>query len=133
MMRRLEWLGHLAWVPDHRIPKIGLFSWLPQPRPQGGTKLRWRDVIRKDLKAISVSEEKWYDEAAASRPTWRATNKGGVRLSIASDHHDAQKHLSKQIKCDECGQSFRRESDKKRHKCISERQKPVNEQRGAVV
>ena len=31
-----------------------------------------------------------------------------------------------------CGRSFRRESDKKRHKCDAERSKPVWEQRGAV-
>ena len=31
--RRLEWLGHVARMPDHHTPKICLFSWLPQPRP----------------------------------------------------------------------------------------------------
>ena len=67
MKRRLEWLGHLARMPDHRIPKICLFSWLSQPRPRGGPRLRWRDVIRKDLKVIGVSEDKWYDEVSASR------------------------------------------------------------------
>ena len=29
--RRLEWLGHLARMPNHKIPKISLFSWLPRP------------------------------------------------------------------------------------------------------
>ena len=41
-------------------------------------------------------------------------------LSIASEHQDARDHPSNQIKCDECNRSFRRESDRKRHKCISE-------------
>ena len=31
-----------------------------------------------------------------------------------------------------CGWCFRRESDKARHKCTAERQKPVQEQEGAV-
>ena len=34
--RRLEWLGHLARMQDHRLPKSVLFGWLPQPRPWSG-------------------------------------------------------------------------------------------------
>ena len=34
--RRLEWLGHLARMPEERILKISLFSWLPEPRPWEG-------------------------------------------------------------------------------------------------
>ena len=33
--RRLEWLGHLARMPDHRVLKSTLFSWLSEPRPIG--------------------------------------------------------------------------------------------------
>lgn len=38
--RRLEWLGHVARMPDFHIPKICLFNWMPQPRPRGGPRLR---------------------------------------------------------------------------------------------
>ena len=31
LKRRLEWLGHLARMPNHRLPKMMLFKWLPQP------------------------------------------------------------------------------------------------------
>ena len=38
-----------------RIPKITLFSWLPQTRPQGGSR-RWRDLVKSDLKAVGIQE-----------------------------------------------------------------------------
>ena len=34
--------------------------------------------------------------------------------------------------CDICKRSFRREGDKKRHKCTAERKKPIAEQVGAT-
>ena len=45
--RRLRWLGHVACMKDDRIPKKLLFGWLPQCRPAHGTKLRWKDRVRK--------------------------------------------------------------------------------------
>ena len=38
--RRLEWLGHIAYMPDNRIPRKVLFGWLQQPRSQGGPRRR---------------------------------------------------------------------------------------------
>ena len=37
-----------------------------------------------------------------------------------------------QIVCRVCGRAFRRQGDLKRHKCLSERKKPVEEQQGAA-
>ena len=37
------------------------------------------------------------------------------------------------VKCSVCGRCFRRESEKARHKCTAELQKPVQEKEGAVV
>ena len=72
MKRRVEWLGHLARMPDCRTPKACLFGWLPQACPQGGPRLRWRDVIRKDLRVMGIKEDQWYDEASTSRSGWKS-------------------------------------------------------------
>ena len=58
--RRLEWPGHLVRMPNHRLPKVMLFSWLPQPRPRCEPQKRWRDVARKDIRNVEVEEHKWY-------------------------------------------------------------------------
>lgn len=129
--RRLEWLGHVARMPDYRIPKATLFGWLAHPRPRGGPRKRWRDVIRKDLKEMDVSEEGWYREAVSSRGGWRATYQ---QLQTGSGAgallHTAM--ATEEAKCEVCSRVFKRTGDLKRHKCSSERQKPVCEQRGAT-
>ena len=71
--RRLEWLGHLARMPEHRTPQKCLFGWLQQERPRGGPRRRWTDVIRADLKDMQVPEAEWHESARTSRMAWRAT------------------------------------------------------------
>ena len=41
-----------------------------------------------------------------------------------------QEDVSHGVQCGECGRSFRRPGDLKRHKCAAERAKPVEQQRG---
>ena len=133
--RRLEWLGHVARMPDERTPKISLFSWLQQPRPQGGPRKRWRDTIHKDLRDMGISEDAWYKEATSSRTGWRALYRAHfVEEATRDDHHrmTGAEHPTWQVQCPQCKRCFRREGDKKRHKCLAERQKPIPEQRGAV-
>ena len=131
--RRLEWLGHVARMPDNRIPKSALFGWLPQPRPPGGPRRRWKDVIRRDLKNIKVAEDVWYGEAVRSRAGWRAMCRLGIdNLAETRSQSFQREAVSREVECEVCFRKFRRESDKKRHKCLSERNKPVNQQKGAA-
>ena len=75
--RRLRWLGHLARMEDHRLPKKILFAWLPQHRPAHGTKMRWRDRVRKDMKKFQIEERGWF-ELAQDRSGWRGRCKAGL-------------------------------------------------------
>ena len=112
------------------MPKKVLFGWLPKTRPACGPRRRWRDVIRRDLKSLSVPEEHWYN-AALHRSNWR---------DIYNDKLEAEQHQQQlrlmpsqgQVQCQECRRMFQREADKSRHKCTDERKKPICEQRGAV-
>ena len=130
MKRRLQWLGHLARMSDDRIPKTVLFGWLTQPRPRSGPRKRWRDMVKKDLQQIKVKEEEWYDEAVLSREGWRATCR--LQLATQQEARPTTRPTEQAVTCDVCCRSFRRESDRKRHKCRDERQKPISEQKGAT-
>ena len=83
--RRLQWLGHLARMPDHRLPQTALFAWLPQRHTRCGPHRRWIDVIRNDLKMLGVPEGEWYREAY-SRNGWRARCQ--IELDSREDDRD---------------------------------------------
>ena len=131
--RRLEWLGHLARMTTTRTPRKCLFGWLPQPRPRGGPRKRWRDVVRCDLREREIDENEWMELATESRRGWRAAYREVVSERTTTQYQDTtQTTQESHVLCETCGRTFRRESDKKRHKCITERQKPIHEQHGAV-
>ena len=129
MRRRLEWLRHLPRMRDHRLPKICLFGWLPQTQPCGAPRSRWRDMAKKDLKAVQVGDD-WYS-VAQNRGKWRSA------WSQNLAEHQTRKQRErltgeKNVLCDVCGRRFRRESDKARHKYEAERRRPICKQEGAV-
>jgi hypothetical protein len=94
---------------------------------------RWKDVIRSDLRDIQVEESGWYDRATTSRCEWKSTCRQGVeRHQEISCHQRATECRPQQYECEVCHRRFSRDSDRKRHKCVNERSKPAQEQRGAV-
>ena len=75
--KRLRCLGHVVRMDDFRLPKRILFVWLPQRRPAHGTKQRWRDKVRKDLKQFGIDESSWFHKVQ-DRLYWRAVCKEGL-------------------------------------------------------
>ena len=82
--KRLRWEGHVAHMDDCHLPKRLLFGWLPQRRPAHGTKQRWRDKVRKDLKQFGI-EESSLSHNAQDRLYWRACVKRSSLHALRRD------------------------------------------------
>ena len=139
--RRLKWLGHVARVDEGRVPKRMLFGWLPRKRPAHGTKMRWRDRARKDLKKFGIAEGSWY-KIAQERESWRGSCHAGLedttdkrvqedelrrRRKAAELSGEVRSQFGEAIvlhfKCDTCQRAFRRRQDIVRHSCVTTRAK----------
>ena len=78
MKHCLCWLGHLAHMESHQMPKQLLFSEL-----QKKTKRRWRNVAAADIKSVDADAE-WYN-LAQDMNVWAAVCREGMALSV--DQH----------------------------------------------
>ena len=59
----LCWLGHVARMGDNRLPKQLLLEKLLIVRPSHGPRLRWRDVVLRDIQRLGLDALNWYDVA----------------------------------------------------------------------
>ena len=116
---RLRWLGHLAHMEDDRLPKQILLGSLPQKRPAHGTKMRWRDRMRKDLRQFKIEESKWYHTAQDQRAKCKEgldlstkarsqleTTSGSTASSTTATSNESNTS-SKDFSCQTCHRSFR--------------------------
>ena len=97
---RLRWLGHLCRMDDDRVPKQLLFSELEHgSRLFGRPKLRFKDILKKDLKIGSVFEAWCY--YVHNRKEWRAitdnicTSYDKRRYETYSKRRDARRKRAK--------------------------------------
>ena len=140
MARQLCWLGHVARMSEERIPKKVLFGWLPQRRPAHGTKMRWRDRVRRDLRKFHIDENTWFKECQ-ERPVWRRKCRDGLRettkerlaedevrrsvrrnaAAAAATGQQSATDTIRSLTCDTCQRSFRRRQDIARHQCVTTR------------
>lgn len=69
--RRLRWLGHVRRLSDGRLPKDILYGELTTgSRPVGRPMLRFRDVVKRDMKQLGIEAETW-EAVAGDRVVWR--------------------------------------------------------------
>ena len=63
LQRRLRFLGHLFRMDNKHLPRQLLVCTLPEGRRRaGGQKLRWNDLVSRDLQKCGLSDD-WRDMA----------------------------------------------------------------------
>ena len=69
---RLRWAGHVNRMPKQRIPRLLLHGVLQEgTRQTGRPRLRFKDVIKRDLKDFDIEPESW-TSLSNDRDNWRA-------------------------------------------------------------
>ena len=60
--RRMRWIGHVHRMEDGRIPKDVLYGELAVgKRPRGHPQLRYKDVCKRDMRALEMDPKSWED------------------------------------------------------------------------
>ncbi|XP_050707118.1 uncharacterized protein LOC126992423 [Eriocheir sinensis] len=113
--RRMRWLGHVVRMDDGRIPKDLLYGELTEgTRPTGRPKLRYKDVCKRDLKALHINTDSWED-TASERSAWRQAIQQGLHVfeETLAQQSEAKRQRRKAqnpadqpasiFTCDQCG------------------------------
>ena len=115
-------------MEDTRLPKKLLFGWLQKRRPDHGTKMWWRDKVRKDVKKFNIKDDEWC-LTVQDRRVWSRECKEDLKectqerlendrrrgatavASLRQSEHDV---VSNHLECGTCHRSFRRKLDTER-------------------
>ena len=107
-------------MTDDRFPKQILFGELLFTRPFHGPKLRWRDVVQRDLQNIGFDSTSWY-AAVHDHAKWYDTCQ--AIASCSKPTAGAPAVVTGSFGC-ACGRNFRRQGDLTRHRNFCDRQFP---------
>ena len=108
---QLRWTGHVLRMENGRIPKQLLYGELERgKRKVGGQKLRYKDVVKRHLKAADIDVNSW-EELATDRIKWRHSLHEGRqtiqrKFVAASDLRHYRRHNQGSHACPTCGKTF---------------------------
>ena len=69
--RNLRWTGHVHRMESGRLPRQLLYSQLSRgARNRGRPRLRFKDVVKRNLKCRNISKNTWQSDAE-QRPVWK--------------------------------------------------------------
>ena len=95
--RRLRWLGHVTHMHDGRLPKDILYGELATgSRPTGRPTLRYKDVLKRDLKAGGIAPA-GFEALAADRSGWRHTTESAIKT--AEQKREEQREEKRACRC----------------------------------
>ena len=81
MQSQLRWAGHVARMPDHRLPKQPFYGELVKSkRSRGAPKKRFKDTLKSSLKAFKLDLDSW-ETLAQDRGKWRSEVHKGAKIS----------------------------------------------------
>ena len=120
MEAQLRWSGHVARMPDYRLPKRVFFGELNSgSRSRGRPRLRYKDTLKAALKRCNIDSDSW-EILAQDRSTWRGLVKRGVSayeqefIALEVDKRKRRKDRlatptdpSQLYPCPHCNRSFR--------------------------
>jgi len=90
IIRHRRWAGHVCQMEDNRLPKQVLYSELPNaPRPIGRPKLRFRDVLKRDLNAFSITSTSG-EKLTCNKREWKSAIETGKQTSKKSFLEDCE-------------------------------------------
>ena len=91
--RRMRWIGHVTRMDDGRIPKDLLYGELKKgTRPRGRPKLRFKDICKRDMKALHTNIDTW-ETMTTNREAWKHT----VQIGLNS-HEEALRQKSEAMR-----------------------------------
>ena len=77
---QLRWAGHVVRMDEGRLPRKVFYGELQEgKRGVGRPKLRYKDCLKRHLKAGNIRIESW-EETAADRTMWRTSIKRAAKL-----------------------------------------------------